>query len=282
MKDRYQKATALALALALVATALSLYAALTVYKKMSGSGMDDQIRAGINAYVAEQTGQAAPAAPSEGQRVAAQVADNPEDDDPVKGDKNAPVSMVEFSDYQCPYCARFFADTLGALEGTYFSTGKAKLVYRDFPLNFHPGAAPAAVAAECARKQGGDDRYFEFHDLIFQNQSSLTADTFKSHAASLGLNMGAFTACVDGGEFDEEVAKDFSDGQAAGVTGTPGFLILMEKKRGQEEALKALELVQRGQYVIQYIETENGDRHGLRVSGAHPYSTFEKIIEIGL
>lgn len=89
------------------------------------------------------------------------------DDDPVLGDANAAVTMVEFSDYECPFCKRFYDDTLAQIKSTYIDTGKLKLVYRDYPLSFHPGAEPAAQAANCAGEQG---KYWEMHDKIFEAQ----------------------------------------------------------------------------------------------------------------
>jgi len=89
------------------------------------------------------------------------------DDDPVLGNAAAPVTMIEFSDFQCPYCLRFWQETLPQIKQAYVDTGKVKFVYRDFPLSFHPGAMPAAQAANCANKQG---KYWEMHDLIFKKQ----------------------------------------------------------------------------------------------------------------
>jgi len=89
------------------------------------------------------------------------------DDDAILGDPNAPVTIIEFSDFECPFCQRFFSETLSQIQKEYIDTGKARLVYRDFPLSFHPGAQPAAEAAECAKAQG---KFWEMHDLIFSKQ----------------------------------------------------------------------------------------------------------------
>src|SRR3989304_1908007 len=86
------------------------------------------------------------------------------DDDAVLGDKNAPVTIIEFSDYQCPFCRKFWTETLPSIKSQYVDTGKVKIVFRDFPLtSIHPSAQPAAEAAECVREQGGDKAYFEYH-----------------------------------------------------------------------------------------------------------------------
>ncbi len=180
------------------------------------------------------------------------------DDDPVKGDTDAPVTIIEFSDFQCPFCQRFFQQTLGQIEEDYIDTGKIKFVYRDLPLDsLHPNARPAAIAAECADEQG---KFWEYHDLLFEKQSewgrlsiSDAKNTFIQYAADLGLDSG-FDTCLDSPEIAAEVNKDFQDGQSLGVTGTPTF----------------------------YIGTEEGGF--IKVVGAQPYSVFQSAIdaELGL
>ncbi|NOZ81244.1 MAG: thioredoxin domain-containing protein [DPANN group archaeon] len=107
------------------------------------------------------------------------------DDDAMKGSPDAKVTIVEFSDYQCPYCERFYSQTLGQIEKNYIDTGKVKLVYRDFPLSFHPHAEKAAEAAECAGEQG---KYWEMHNKLFDNQESLGVDNYKKWAGDIGLD----------------------------------------------------------------------------------------------
>src|SRR3989338_10775012 len=98
------------------------------------------------------------------------------DNDPVLGDSRAHVTIIEFSDYQCPFCGKFVQETLPQLKQEYITTGKVKLVYRDFPLEIHPEAQPAALAAECAKEQ---NKYWEYHDQLFKNQDSLSASNYK-------------------------------------------------------------------------------------------------------
>ncbi len=143
-------------------------------------------------------------------------------EDPLKGEPGAPVTIVEFSDFQCPYCARFAQQTLPQLLERYVATGKARFVYRDFPLDFHPVAQKAAEAAECADEQG---KFWEYHDLIFARQASLSLENLKSWAVELGLDAGAFNTCLDSGAMAGEVGEDAQAGRAAGVTGTPAFLV---------------------------------------------------------
>lgn len=167
------------------------------------------------------------------------------DDDPILGDKNAPVTIIEFSDYQCPFCGRFFSQTLPQIKEKYINTGKARLVYRDFPLDsIHQEATPAAIAANCAGEQG---KYFEFHDKIFENQAALGTENYKKWAAELELDTKKFNECVDTQKYASEVRKDFSDGAAVGVQGTPAFFI-----------------------------------DGRLISGAQPYPVFEQAIEQAL
>lgn len=165
-------------------------------------------------------------------------------DDPVKGDPDAPVTIIEFSDFECPFCGRFYSDTLGQLEKEYIDTGKVKFVYKDFPLSFHPQAEPAAVAASCAGEQG---KFWEYHDKIFDNQASLSSGSYTTWASELGLDASKFKECVDSGKYEAEIQEDIKEGSAAGVKGTPAFFI-----------------------------------NGQLVSGAQPFSVFQQAIEAAL
>ena len=141
------------------------------------------------------------------------------DDDTPRGSPSAPVKIIMFSDYQCPYCSSAEA-TVDQIRETY---GDDVVIYfRDFPLSSHQFAQKAAEAAECAGEQG---KYWEMHDKLFENQAELTVGDLKQYAADLGLNTDAFDSCLDSGAMTAEVQKDFSDGQAAGVSGTPTFII---------------------------------------------------------
>lgn len=166
------------------------------------------------------------------------------DDDYVKGDPNAPITIVEFSDFECPFCARFYSQTLPSIQQKYIDTGKVKFVYRDFPLGFHKNAQKAAEAAQCAGDQG---KYWEFHDKIFENQPSLNLENLKKWAMELNLDVNEFNQCLDSGKYYDEVQQDMKDGTAAGVKGTPAFFI-----------------------------------NGVFLSGAQPFSAFEQIIEAEL
>jgi protein-disulfide isomerase len=153
------------------------------------------------------------------------------DDDPVKGNKDAKVTIVEFSDFQCPYCGKFYENAYQDILKNYVNTGKAKLVFRDLPLDGHEGAMPAALAANCAREQGGDTSYFKMHDYLFANQKTLFADTskidatMKQAASKIGLDGSSFATCYGSEKFKNEVEKDLSDAASVGIRGTPSFII---------------------------------------------------------
>ena len=242
-KKSQDKVAVLALVLSIVALLLSGYA---LNKESGGEAIDDaaftqKVEDGINDYIQKQQ-------KAQGGAVAANTGDPVDvsaDDDPVMGDRKAPVAIIEFSDYECPFCGRFYKNTLPQLTAEYIDTGKAYLVYRDFPLSFHQSAIPAAMAANCVRDQKGDDGYFVFHDALFDNQSSgLSTENLKKWALEAGVNEGEYTDCVESNKFAAEIDKDFADGQAAGVSGTPAFFI-----------------------------------NGRKISGAQPFSVFKTIIE---
>src|SRR6267378_1149907 len=144
-------------------------------------------------------------------------------DAPILGRADAPVTLVEFSDYQCPFCQRFFATTLSDIKKDYVDTGKVRYVFRDFPLDqIHPQARKAAEAAHCAGEQG---KYWEMHDLLFQNQGALAPPQLAEHAGAVGVDGAAFAACLSSGRYAARVARGLVDGAAAGVQGTPAFVV---------------------------------------------------------
>jgi protein-disulfide isomerase len=172
-------------------------------------------------------------------------------DAPALGRHDAPVTLVEFSDYQCPFCGRFFSATLSTLKRDYIDTGKLRLVFRDYPLDqIHPQARKAAEAAHCAGDQG---KYWQMHDRLFQNQNALTAEQLSEHARTLGLDGAAFDTCLKSGKQAERVQKGLEDGLAAGVQGTPGFVVARTKPGASVE--------------------------GTIVRGAQPVEVFRRLID---
>ncbi len=139
---------------------------------------------------------------------------------PSRGPEDAPVTIVEFSDFECPFCSRV-VPTLDKIRENYGE--KVRLVFRNFPLTaIHPHAQKAAEAALCAHEQ---ENFWEMHDTLFREQKALATEQLKEKAARLGLDGEAFNACLDSGKYAETVASDLQAGQAAGVTGTPAIFI---------------------------------------------------------
>ncbi len=247
-KDNLQRVILFASVIVLVGLLFNGYALLKGGSQSADdSDLQTEIEKGIEAYVKKQQDEYAKAQQAANQPV--NVEGDFTDDDAVLGDKNAPVTLIEFSDYECPFCKRHFNNTYQELKKKYIDTGKVKLVFRDFPLSFHePAATHEAMAAECVRDQKGDSAYFTFHDLVFENTGSNGQGIEESKLVELAKQAGAngskFTKCLSEEKFKDEVKKDMADGQKAGVSGTPAFLI-----------------------------------NGRRVSGAQPFSAFESIIE---
>ena len=170
------------------------------------------------------------------------------------GDMNAKVTVVEFTDYQCPFCARYANDTRTKLVEDYVKTGKIRYVLRNFPLEqIHPLAAKAAEGAECAGDQG---KYWEAHERMFKNQSALDAKELMGHAAVLGLDQEKFKTCLESGKFTAKVKADISDGQKLGVKGTPTFFFGYPDAKDQNK-VRAVKLL----------------------SGAQPLNAFTDILD---
>jgi protein-disulfide isomerase len=173
------------------------------------------------------------------------------DDDPIKGDPKAPVTIIEFSDFQCPFCKRFYDQVLPSLDKEYISTGKVRLVFRDYPLEFHKNALPAAIAANCAQEQG---KYWEVHDFLFENPDKLDTANILSSTDQLNLNREKFEKCLNDKTKETEINKDFQEGQLYGVRGTPSFFI------GK-------------------TEDDQNEMTGVYIRGAQPFQAFKAEID---
>lgn len=158
---------------------------------------------------------------------------------PFKGDKNAKLTLIEFSDYQCPFCARYFREALPLIESEYIRTGKLKYVFRDFPVtSLHREAFKAAEAAGCAEEQG---KYWEMHDRLFVTQTVGPRDLML-HAQRLQLDLTNFQKCLDSGQQATKIHKDLAEGQKAGVRGTPTFFLgFTEPNDSKIKVLKVIE-----------------------------------------
>jgi protein-disulfide isomerase len=145
------------------------------------------------------------------------------DGHPVKGTKDAKLIVMEFSDYQCPFCGRFFSQVYSKINDEYVKPGKVMYVFRDFPVQSkHPQAFKAAEAAHCAGDQG---KYWEMHDLLFSNQKALMVDDLVKYADKLRLDRSAFKKCLDDGKHATQVRESFEEGIKASVRGTPTFFL---------------------------------------------------------
>lgn len=168
------------------------------------------------------------------------------DDDPYLGPGDAKLTIIEFSDYQCLYCKKYFTETFTLLKRDYIDTGKVKYVFRDFPTNEHPQALIAAMSADCA---GAQDGFWEMHVLLFEGQDEWSyqnnaSETFKEFARQLNLDINKFSSCLDGGDFGQEISKDAADGALYKVAFTPTIFV--------------------------------GDK---KIVGAQPYEVFSKVID---
>ncbi len=172
----------------------------------------------------------------------------------AKGEKTARLTIIEFTDYQCPVCSRHFREVLPQLEAEYIKTGKVRYVLRDYPLEpIHPLAFKAAEAVRCAGDQG---KYWEMHDRLLDNQAALAPDRLPEHARGLGLDVPSFRQCVDGGRYAEVIRKDIAAGLTAGIRGTPTFFLGLTEPDGS--SVKALRTI----------------------PGALPYTAFKSFIDV--
>jgi protein-disulfide isomerase len=170
---------------------------------------------------------------------------------PSLGRADAPVTIVEFSDYQCPFCQRFYTTTFAALKKEYIDVGKVRYVFRDYPLEqLHSHARKAAEAAHCAGEQG---KYWQMHDALFQSQGALDLPQLAEHARSLGLDGPTFDRCLSSDRNAVRIDRGLAEGAAAGVQGTPAFVI------GRTKAGDMVE--------------------GTSIRGAQSQDTFRQIIE---
>lgn len=165
------------------------------------------------------------------------------------GRPDAPVTIVEFTDLQCPFCNRFATTTFDQLKAAYIDTGKVRFISRDFPLDFHPQALPAARASRCAGEQG---KFWELRMALVKHAGALAPALIAQQAAALQLDMKQFDACTKGKEFDSAINKDMTEGAGFSVTGTPTFFVGKTTTQGFE---------------------------GFRIVGAQPYAVFQQRIE---
>jgi protein-disulfide isomerase len=168
------------------------------------------------------------------------------------GNNDAAVTIVEFADYQCPFCKQFHATVFGELKKNYIDTGKVRFVSRDWPLDIHPLAMKAAVASLCAADQG---KYWEMRDVLFSNSTDLSQAALVKYAQGLSLDMSTFRTCLDLDKHKSEIQKDLADAAALNAGGTPTFV----------------------------LGRTSGDKlTGLLLVGIQPYPTFDSAIQQAL
>lgn len=178
---------------------------------------------------------------------------------PAHGSADARVVLIDFSDYQCPFCGRFYRDTMPQLDRDYFKTGKVKYIFRDLPLEaIHPHAFKAAQAARCAGEQG---KFWEMHYRLFEKQNALAPADLALYAQALGLDLPRFKACLDGDKYADDIRKDIADARDAGISGTPGFVVgVVDEKDPRKQKIKVLRMI----------------------TGAQPYTVFKAALDAAL
>lgn len=168
----------------------------------------------------------------------------------ILGEKNAPLTLVEFTDYECPYCRRFYEGTFPGIKKDFIDTGKVKFVSRNLPLPFHKNAKKAAQAVMCAGDQG---KYWEMRDTVFKNNRALDGNKLSDYAKELNLDTAKFNDCLNSDKHIDRIEADLKEAQSATITGTPSFIL--------------------GQSV------KKGEMTGEKVVGAQPYAVFKEKIE---
>jgi protein-disulfide isomerase len=173
---------------------------------------------------------------------------------PVLGSADAPVTLFEYSDYQCPFCSRHATTVLPRLVNDYVDSGKLRIVMREYPIEaIHPRAFATSLAAHCAGQQG---KYWEMHDLIFANQRSLSDDDLKGHSATLGLDQTAFDDCLASEAADEQIRAEIKEAYDLGISGTPSFVAGVSTSDDGNTV-----------HVTEYIR------------GAQPFERFQSVID---
>ncbi|MBT6718713.1 MAG: DsbA family protein [Nitrospina sp.] len=140
---------------------------------------------------------------------------------PILGNLKAPVTLIEFTDYECPFCKKFYKNTLLELKKKYIDTGKLRLVVRDFPLPFHKNARPAANATHCAGEQ---NKFWPMHDALYEG-NKMNAEDITNHATKIGLKLEPFQSCLKAKRYKKHIDNDVKEAQIAGVRGTPAFIL---------------------------------------------------------
>lgn len=236
----------ISLAAALISASL-IFAGIQFGNRMSPEDLKTQIFTGIDDYIAEQQAKAE----EEAKKVKTwQVEGDFADDDPYLGKEDAPVTIVEFSDYECYYCGRFHFETFPQIKANYIDTGKVKFVYRDHPIeDLHANAYSLSYLAECVNEQVDNETYFKMHNKILETIASTgyNYETLSAYAKELGVDTAKLKKCFDDKKYKDEIDADIADAEKAGLRPTPAFII-----------------------------------NNTAFSGAYPYEKFSELIEAEL
>lgn len=146
------------------------------------------------------------------------------EDDRVRGDQQAPVTLLEYSDFTCGFCEKFFQETWPLLNSEYIKTGKLRLIYRDFPRAISGPSIDTAMAARCAGEQG---QYWSMHDRLFSSRRKFSSDQLQQQAEDLRLNIRQYSECVQAERYIESIYRDRMEGGSIGVRGTPHFILYL-------------------------------------------------------
>ena len=180
----------------------------------------------------------------------------PDDQDHYKGSKSAKITLIEYSDFECPFCQRFHPTAQQAVDEY---GGDVNWIYRHFPLSFHANAQKEAEAAECAGEQGGDDKFWEYTDLIFartaSNGTGFALADLGPLAEEVGLNESKFQDCLDSGKYAQHVQADMAAGSAAGVSGTPGTFVYNNQTGDSQLIPGALPFTQLKSAIDQFLNS---------------------------
>jgi protein-disulfide isomerase len=172
--------------------------------------------------------------------------------EPQRGGQGARLAIIEYSDFQCPFCGTYARETFAQIEENYIKPGKIRYFFRDLPLPMHPNALPAAEAAHCAAEQG---KFWEMHDRLFANQNALAARDLFQSAQAIGLDAAKFNQCLMSGKYRDAIRQSATEAESLGINGTPAFLIGILGPQGEQLKVRKV------------------------ILGAEPYESFKAALD---
>lgn len=221
-KEKSYKSNTFWIPVAIIIAGVLVSTAVMYSSKVDNSEFDTSLKGAVEEALPEEEEVVVPPKPG------SEVVEVSLDDDPTYGPEDAKVKIVEFSDFECPYCVRNVA-TMNKIKEEY--KDQISTTFRDFPLDFHKDAKNAAMASQCAFEQ---NKFWEYYDIVYRNQDTIDKESLKKYAKELKLDTKKFNQCLDDEKYNEEVEKDIKDGVEAGVTGTPATFINGRKVVGAQ------------------------------------------------